>query len=160
VAKLKRSRIPDLGRPEITELEVGRKTHKVAEVEPLDVDGVRTMTIGTILWGIAAVALIPFWGTLQENGRTWWLWAAIAGFGLGLMGIEYCRRRRDAVDEASASGEGAVAKAESLKPTEPKVKVPKVKVPNPKVSLPKKQPAPAPEPDPEPSPTVGRRRKN
>ena len=93
----KRSRIHDLGRPEITELEVGKKTHLVAEVEPMDVDGVRTMTVGTIVWGVIAIALLPFLGTLDENGRTWWLWTALAGFGLGLIGIEYCRRRRNAL---------------------------------------------------------------
>ena len=97
MAKLKRTRIPELGRPEITELEVGRKTHKVADVEPLDVDGVRTMTVGTILWGVLVIALVPFWGTLQESGRSWWLLAAVAGLGLGLVGIEYCKRRREAL---------------------------------------------------------------
>jgi len=63
----------------------------------MDVDGVRTMTVGTIIWGVAAVALLPFLGTLEENGTTWWLWTAFAGLGLGLIGIEYCRRRRNAL---------------------------------------------------------------
>jgi hypothetical protein len=27
----------------------------------------------------------------------WWLWAALAGFGLGLIGIEYWRWRRNAL---------------------------------------------------------------
>ncbi len=85
----------EFGRPEITELEIGSKTHKVAEVEPMDVDGVRTMTIGTIVWGVAVIGLLPFLGRLEEQGRTWWLWTALAGFGLGLIGIEYCRRRRN-----------------------------------------------------------------
>src|SRR5688500_18577087 len=50
----------ELGRPEVTELEIGSTTHRVAEVEPMDVDGVRTMTVGTIIWGVVAVALLPF----------------------------------------------------------------------------------------------------
>lgn len=87
----------EFGRPEITELEIGKKTHKVASVEPMDVDGVRTMTVGTIVWGVVIVGLLPFLGTLEEQGRTWWLWTALAGFGLGLIGIEYCRRRRNAL---------------------------------------------------------------
>jgi hypothetical protein len=102
MARTKRSRIPDLGRPEVTELEFGRTTHRVAAVEPMDVDGVRTMTVGTIGWGIVAVALLPFWGNLQDQGRTWWLWTAIAGLGLGLMGIEFCKRRRDALQDRPA----------------------------------------------------------
>lgn len=87
----------EFGRPEITELEIGSTTHRVAEVEPMDVDGVRTMTVGTIIWGVIAVAMLPFLGSLEQDGRTWWLWTALAGFGLGLVGIEYCRRRRNAL---------------------------------------------------------------
>ncbi len=97
-ARLERAaRRHELGRPDVTELEIGNTTHRVAEVEPMDVDGVRTMTVGTIVWGVVAVALLPFLGTLEETGRTWWLWASLAGFGLGLIGIEYCRLRRNAL---------------------------------------------------------------
>lgn len=98
LARLERAaRRHEFGRPEVTELEIGRKTHRVAQVDPMDVDGVRTMTVGTIVWGVAAIALLPFLGTLDQEGRAWWLWTALAGFGLGLIGIEYCRRRRNAL---------------------------------------------------------------
>ncbi|TCJ21396.1 DUF2530 domain-containing protein [Nocardioides jejuensis] len=66
----------------------------MANVEPLDLDGVRTVEIGTVLWLIAFLALLPFYGRLEESGRLWWLWACMAGFGLGLFGIEICRKRR------------------------------------------------------------------
>ena len=87
----------EFGRPELTEIELGKTTHKVAEVEPMDVDGVRTMTVGTIIWGVVAIALLPFLGNLENDGHTWWMWTAVAGFGLGLIGLEYCRRRRNAL---------------------------------------------------------------
>lgn len=87
----------EFGRPELTEIELGSKTHKVAEVEPMDVDGVRTITVGTILWGVLAIALLPFLGNLESSGRTWWMWTAVAGFGLGLIGLEYSRRRKNAL---------------------------------------------------------------
>ena len=32
----------------------------------------------------------------SEDGHTWWLWTCTAGGGLGLVGLEYCRRRRSA----------------------------------------------------------------
>lgn len=73
--------------------EIGKRTFVVADVEPFDTDGVRTITVGTALWLVAFVALLPFYGRLEETGRTWWLWACMAGFGLGLFGIEICRRR-------------------------------------------------------------------
>lgn len=73
--------------------EIGKRTFVVADVEPVDTDGVRTVQVGTALWLVAFVALLPFYGRLEETDRTWWLWACMAGFGLGLFGIEICRRR-------------------------------------------------------------------
>lgn len=87
----------EFGRPDLTEIELGNTTHKVAQVEPMDVDGVRTMIVGTILWVVALIALLPFVGKLNDAGNSWWPWTCIAGFGLGLIGIEYCRRRRNAL---------------------------------------------------------------
>lgn len=74
--------------------EIGKRSYLVATVEPLDVDGVRTVAVGSVLWLIAFVALLPFYGRLADTGRTWWLWTCMAGAGLGLVGLEYCRRRR------------------------------------------------------------------
>jgi hypothetical protein len=67
---------------------------KIADVEAVDRDGVLTMIIGSALWAIAAIALIPFWGTLQYDGNAWWLWTAVAGIGIGLVGLEYSLWRR------------------------------------------------------------------
>ena len=72
---------------------IGRKTYLIADVAPLDVDGVRTVVIGTALWGLAFLGLLPFYGRLADAGRVWWLWTCLAGFGLGLIGVEVCRRR-------------------------------------------------------------------
>lgn len=73
------------------------------EVQPLDVDGVRSVQVGTALWGVALLALLPFYSLLQESGRLWWIWTCTAGLSMGLFGIEYCRRRRTAArDEAPA----------------------------------------------------------
>ena len=76
--------------------EFGRHTVFVADVAPLDVDGVRTVEVGTALWLLGFLALLPFYGRLQETGNEWWLWTCLAGFGLGLCGLEFCRRRRKA----------------------------------------------------------------
>jgi hypothetical protein len=76
--------------------EIGNRTYIVADVAPLDVDGIRTVEVGTALWLLGFLALLPFYGTLQEQGRTWWLWTCLAGFGLGLFGVEFCRRRKRA----------------------------------------------------------------
>ena len=73
---------------------LGRRTLLIADVDPLDVDGVRTVEVGTAAWLVAFVALLPFYGRLEAAGEAWWLWTCLAGFGFGLLGLEYCRRRR------------------------------------------------------------------
>ena len=91
--------------------EFRNKTYLLADVEPLDVDGVRTVQVGTGVFLLGFLALLPFYGRLSDDGHTWWLWTCMAGVGLGLLGLEYCRRRRlvrtrrDAEDaEESAAG--------------------------------------------------------
>ena len=59
-------------------------------------DGVRTMQVGTAIWAIAFVLLLPFYGRLEDDGHLWWLWTCVAGFGLGLVGWDHTRRRRKA----------------------------------------------------------------
>lgn len=81
--------------------EIGNRTLLIADVAPLDVDGVRTVEVGTAAWLVAFVALLPFYGRLEDSGNEWWLWTCLAGFGLGLLGLEYCRRRRKAHREAA-----------------------------------------------------------
>ncbi len=39
--------------------EIGNRTYIVADVDPLDLDGVRTMQVGTALWAVALILLLP-----------------------------------------------------------------------------------------------------
>jgi hypothetical protein len=75
--------------------EIGKRTYIVADVDPLDVDGVRTVAVGAALWAVGFVLLLPFAGRLADTDRLWWLWTCLAGFGLGVIGWDYCRRRRN-----------------------------------------------------------------
>jgi Protein of unknown function (DUF2530) len=65
----------------------------VAPVQPLDVTGTRTVLVGVVAWAVAFFALLPFYGSLRDHGNAWWLWTCVAGFGLGLLGLAYCKRR-------------------------------------------------------------------
>ena len=76
--------------------EFRNRTYIVADVEPLDVDGVRTVQVGVALWLVGFVAMLPFYGRMEYAGQGWWLWTCLAGCGLGLLGLEYCRRRKRA----------------------------------------------------------------
>jgi hypothetical protein len=85
---------PDPGaRPDGQVHEIGNRTYVVAEVQPLDVSGVRFVAVGAVLFLLAGLGLLPFYGWLEEHDREWWLWTCAAGFGLGMFGVDYCRRR-------------------------------------------------------------------
>lgn len=74
--------------------EVAVGTGEVAPVRPLDVTGVRTVSVGTILFlGAALVLVLFFRDWMDETDREWWLWTCVTGFGLGLFGYQHCRRR-------------------------------------------------------------------
>lgn len=73
-------------------------------VEPFDVDGVRTVAVGTAAWVLAFLALLPFRSRLAESGHGLWLWTCLAGAGLGLLGLEVVRRRRERILRARHGG--------------------------------------------------------
>lgn len=75
------------------------------EVAPLDVDGVGAVAVGTALWTVALVACLIFRTPLTEAGNAWWTWVCLAGALLGLAGLWFVRRRRDAYRRAAASAE-------------------------------------------------------
>ena len=67
------------------------------EVEPLDVDGVRAVAVGTMLWVIALVVSLFFVDDLRADGRLWWIATCACGVGLGVAGLVYVLRRRAAI---------------------------------------------------------------
>ena len=74
-------------------------------MEPLATDGVRVVVAGTVLWAVALVLALVFYGDLSDDGRGWYAPAAGCGIALGLIGIAYCTRRRDAL---RAEGQAAL----------------------------------------------------
>jgi hypothetical protein len=72
---------------------LGPDTGAVAPVQPLDVSGVRTVLVGTALFLVAGIVLFFFRDWLEDTDREWWLWTCVAGFGLGVFGYDFCRRR-------------------------------------------------------------------
>jgi hypothetical protein len=75
--------------------------------EPLEADDVKIVAIGTAVWFALFLVSLPFRGTLADDGREWWSWCALAGAGLGLLGLWYCRRRRAALDRSAAERRAA-----------------------------------------------------
>ena len=62
-------------------------------LEPLPDDGVLTVAIGTLIWVVALVVLLPFWHRLDRAGHLWWIAACAWGAGLGVLGVGFCWRR-------------------------------------------------------------------
>ena len=58
--------------------------------EPLDVDAVKVVTAGTVLWAVVGLGLLAFQPDVDRS----WLWTCAAGTGLGVFGVWFCRRRR------------------------------------------------------------------
>jgi Protein of unknown function (DUF2530) len=74
-----------------------------AEVKPLDLSGIPSVIAGIIAWAIAFVVVLIFRDELEKDGLEWWLWVTVAGFGLGLIGLVYCRRRWNAIQAGHRS---------------------------------------------------------
>ena len=86
-------RAPAGGPPVLEVHEIGNRTYLVADVEPLDVTGVRTVAVGALIFLGAGLGLLPSYDWLRDTDREWWLWTTGAGFGLGVFGVVYCLRR-------------------------------------------------------------------
>ena len=63
----------------------------------METDDVAVITVGTVLWAVTLVVLLVLRDRLADEGHEDWVWVAAAGFGLGLIGIRYVRRRRAAL---------------------------------------------------------------
>jgi hypothetical protein len=61
--------------------------------EPMEVDDVLIVSIGTGLFALAFLVMLPLHSSLQSGGHGRWPWIALAGAVLGLFGIWYCHRR-------------------------------------------------------------------
>ncbi|MDH6126239.1 DUF2530 domain-containing protein [Kitasatospora sp. GP82] len=64
---------------------------------PLEANDVAIVGGGTVLWFVAFLVLLPFHNSLQRSGHGNWPWICLAGGCLGLIGLWYCRARRDAI---------------------------------------------------------------
>jgi len=74
-----------------------------AEIKPVGHDGVLVVGIGTGVWLVALVVLVSRQGDLRADGHLWWIACAATGFGLGLLGVGYCVRRRNRLALRKAS---------------------------------------------------------
>ena len=70
---------------------------------PLETDDVKIVGGLTATWAVALVVLLML-KLAGTDVHDWWLLMCLEGAVLGLVGVRYCRRRRDAIarDRSSA----------------------------------------------------------
>jgi len=64
-----------------------------APVAAVDVDGIRVVTVGTVLFAVAALVTGLLSDQLAADGRGWWFAVCLSGAGLGVVGLLYCWNR-------------------------------------------------------------------
>ena len=72
----------------------GSKRELKTPPEPMQVDSRRVVLIGTALWFVAFVVLLPFYDWLGQHDHRIWLWTCLAGWILGLIGLPLVRKHR------------------------------------------------------------------
>ena len=71
----------------------GVRPERRPDPPPLEIDESKVVALGTALWFLAWAGLLISHGRLEDNGNEWWIWTAVAGFGLGLWGWWIARSR-------------------------------------------------------------------
>jgi hypothetical protein len=66
--------------------------------EPLEINDVAVVAIGTVLWA-AALAVLLVLKAAGNDIHMWWLQMCGAGVLLGLIGVRTCRRRRASLQQ-------------------------------------------------------------
>ena len=67
---------------------------RLIQPPPVQMNAGRIVAVGTILWFIAFVALLPFYGWLGRTDHRIWLWTCLAGWVLGIIGFLLMMRHR------------------------------------------------------------------
>lgn len=70
---------------------------------PLETDDVKVVAGGAVLWAVALVVLLVL-RLAGADVEDWWLAMCACGAALGLLGVRYCQRRRDAIARDRAAG--------------------------------------------------------
>ena len=64
------------------------------QVEPMPIDSARVALVGLVIFTVATIVLLPFWGWLGDHGHRIWLWTCVAGIGVGLFGFAVSHRHK------------------------------------------------------------------
>jgi hypothetical protein len=66
---------------------------KLLNLSPIQVTGISAVQLGTLAWMITLIVLLFSRSWLTETDRSHWIWIAVSGIILGLLGYRYSTRR-------------------------------------------------------------------
>lgn len=61
---------------------------------PARTDARKAFLAGTVLWVLALAAALIWRDQITTAGLAWWIWCAVIGVGLGLVGLLWVQVRR------------------------------------------------------------------
>ena len=70
------------------------------ELEPVEVNGITAVTLGTGIWSVATLVMVLMRDQLEVSGRGDWIAIGFSGIILGLLGMRYTKRRAARIDRA------------------------------------------------------------
>jgi hypothetical protein len=68
--------------------------HPRVQPPAVQINARRIVAVGTAVWFVAFVVLLPFWSWLGRHDHRIWLWTCLAGWLLGLVGYAIMLRHR------------------------------------------------------------------
>ncbi len=60
---------------------------------PVKTDDRAAFLVGSVAWLVALVTIVLFAAPLTAAGNGWWLWIAVTGVALGIIGLLYTHLR-------------------------------------------------------------------
>lgn len=69
-------------------------TRQLVSPPAVEINVRRIVAVGTGIWFVAFVVLLPLYGWLGHHDHHSWLWICLAGWVLGLIGLVIMRRHR------------------------------------------------------------------
>ena len=70
------------------------------QLEPLEVNGITAVTLGTGIWSVATLVMVLMRDQLEASGRDNWIAIGVCGIILGLLGIRYTKRRAARIENS------------------------------------------------------------
>ena len=64
-----------------------KDSERLPDPEPVVTDDRKALLVGTAAWLLAIAAFVLFIDSLRDAGNGWWIWVAIAGIAIGLLGL-------------------------------------------------------------------------